>query len=192
MPFTPTVELIMGPMYSGKSSELLSRAKRMLSVIHDKSKIVVINSSIDSRCGIDKMKTHDNSEMDAIKVTRLYELRENKDFINSEIVLIDESQFFEDLYDFVVEYVASGKSFIISGLNGDAKQAKFGDIIRLIPMADKVIHKTALCMICCDGHTPAPFTIMRKTDVINDDTSQIHVGASETYLSVCRACINKK
>lgn len=183
----PTLELIFGPMFSGKSSELYSRAKRMYSVIEHKGSVLVVNSNIDTRCAKDKMRTHDGMEINAVKVDTLSELTQMAEFNDVKVILIDEAQFFSDLVPFVKEYI-SQKSFIVAGLNGDAKQSRFGDLLDLIPLADKVFHKTALCMNCRDGTTSAPFTILKKN--VRYD-SQVTVGAGDTYIPVCRACMNK-
>lgn len=177
----------MGPMFSGKSSELYSRAKRMYSVIEHKGSVLVVNSNIDTRCAKDKMRTHDGMEINAVKVDTLAELDDLDGFEAVRVILIDEAQFFSDLVPFVKEHIGE-KSFIVAGLNGDANQEKFGSVIDLVPFADKVFHKTALCMNCKDGVTTAPFTIIKKeVNYVN----QVTVGAEETYLPVCRACMNR-
>lgn len=181
----PTLEVIMGPMFSGKSSELYSRAKRMYSVIEHKGSVLVVNSNIDTRCAKNKMRTHDGMEINAVKVDTLAELDVLDSFEEARVILIDEAQFFSDLVPFVKKHIG-GKSFIVAGLNGDANQEKFGSVIDLIPFADKVFHKTALCMNCRDGVTPAPFTIVKKT--VRYD-NQVTVGAEEIYLPVCRTCM---
>jgi len=69
---------------------------------------------------------------------------------------------------------------IVAGLDGDYQQKQFGDILKLIPIADSYQKVYALCKICQDG-TPASFT----KRIVNNN-QQILVGAKESYISVCR------
>ena len=90
-------------------------------------------------------------------------------------------QFFTDLYDFCVAAVEKdAKSVIISGLDGDFKRKSFGQILDLIPLADRVDKLTALCTKCRDG-TAAIFSkrFAKCTD-------QIAVGGLDSYIPVCR------
>ena len=103
-----------------------------------------------------------------------------EEFCNSEVVAIDECQFFGSLKDFVGMCLFLKKKVVLAGLDGDYKQHKFGEIIDCIPMADQVTKLSALCMKCKDG-TPGPFT---KRLV---DTKELElVGGNESYEAVCR------
>ena len=81
---------------------------------------------------------------------------------------------------FVNTGLKENKSFIIAGLDGDFKREPFGDILKLIPLAEKVIKLNALCKFCKDG-TEAPFT----KRLINADIQQL-VGGADSYAAVCR------
>jgi thymidine kinase len=100
---------------------------------------------------------------------------------NSDVILINEGQFFEDLYDTVVDMLNHNKKIYICGLDGDFKRNKFGQILDLIPLCDKVTKLTSLCSICKNG-APGIFS-MRLTD----ETQQTLVG-SDNYVPVCRKC----
>ena len=95
------------------------------------------------------------------------------------MVFIEEAQFFNNLYEFVNKHLIN-KSFVIAGLDGDFKRNPFGDILKLIPLADKVKKLNALCKFCKDG-TEAPFT---KRLIVSDEIKL--VGGSDSYASVCR------
>jgi thymidine kinase len=187
------LKLYIGPMYASKSSSLISEINRYS---HITDRILVINNKLDNQRhpepineqGIGIIKTHDSKVFQAIMVNKLSEINESNFFHNkynrSDIIIIDEGQFYPDLYEFIrneLELVDSNKMFIIAGLSGDSNMEPIGDILKLIPMADSVEFLKAFCVYCKDGQL-ASFT---KRLTIQDN-SQILVGANETYSPVCR------
>jgi len=99
-----------------------------------------------------------------------------------DVFLINEGQFFEDILTVVQKLVEiHHKKVYICGLDGDFKRQKFGQLLDLIPLADKVIKKSALCKLCKNGKKGI-FT-MRLTK----EEEQIIVG-SNNYIPVCRQC----
>ena len=175
-----SLELIAGPMMSGKSTELIRRIKRH-EVIGNK--VLIINSSSDSRCG-DEIKTHDNKRITAFKFNNLMECNI---FHSYDVIAIDEAQFFKDLIEFTDLLIANDKYIIITGLSGDSEQKKFGDIIDLIPKADKFDLLSGLCIICKDG-TLGHFSVRNNNN--NNNSEQIFIGDSDIYQCVCRKHIN--
>ena len=169
------VEIILGPMFSGKSTELLRRLSRYDAV---GTKTLLINHSFDTRTG-DSVKTHANIEKKATKTECLLDLIETSEYLESSVIGIDEAQFFDDLLEFVRES-ESDKIVIMAGLDGDSNREPFGQILNCIPLADTVVKLTAMDMISKDG-TPAIFT---KRIVSNN--SKILVGNREEYLAVSR------
>lgn len=118
------LELIIGPMYAGKSTTLLSRQQgRTLIITHD----------MDNRG--EGVRTHDGIEAAAMKCSAL-----PKD-LDYDTVLLDEAQFFDSLDG--VEHLAP--KVVVAGLNGDYLQRPFGKILDLIPKADKITFQTAQC-----------------------------------------------
>lgn len=172
-----SLTIIMGNMFSGKSSELIRRLKRYRII---ERKIVVINSSKDTRCDEQVLKTHDNVLFPCIKVDHISHCIIHKSFCDADIVAIDEAQFFENLYEFVQMCLFLKKSVILAGLDGDYKQRKFGELLDCIPLADKVIKLSALCMDCNDG-TAGPFT----KRIIKNEKLEL-VGGNNIYKAVCR------
>jgi len=108
--------IIMGNMFSGKTSELIRRLKRYRII---GKKIVVINSTKDTRSPEDLLKTHDGIEFPCIKVEHISHCIVKQSFCDAEIVAIDEAQFFKNLKDFVDMCLFLGKSVILAGLDGD-------------------------------------------------------------------------
>jgi thymidine kinase len=101
----------------------------------------------------------------------------------SRVILINEGQFFPDLEEFVKKILLNDKKVYICGLDGDFERKKFGQILDLIPLCDKVTKLTSLCSICKNG-TPGIFSKR-----ITSEKEQTVVG-SDNYIPVCRKCYN--
>ena len=183
-------------MFSSKSSTLLSEINR-LKYITDK--ILVINSTLDkdrytdmevNAQGLGSVRTHDNKTFPALMLTNLDELNTNSFFHtkynNADIIVIDEAQFYKDLYKFINSELAvlhSNKMFIVAGLSSDFNMKPIGDIIKLIPLADEIVKLSALCIYCKDG-TPGSFTKLTKSHYKSGDN--VLVGAKDLYAPCCR------
>jgi thymidine kinase len=101
-------------------------------------------------------------------------------FAEARLIVIEEAQFFKDLYPFVEHAVdVCGKDVLVVGLDGDSERRPFGRITDIIPLCDKITKLTAMCKMCGDG-TPAIFTHRKVAD-----TSVIKVG-TDTYEALCR------
>lgn len=169
-----TIEIIIGSMFSGKSTELLRRCKTYTAI--DKN-VLIINHKSDTRCN-NEIKTHDNLSFSALKAESLLNLHIDN---NIDVIAIDESQFFCDLFEFVQRYEHRKVVILISGLDGDSNREMFGDILKCIPLCNSVIKLSAMCSICKDG-TLGSFS--KRLDTVNKD--KIFIGANNEYVSVCR------
>jgi thymidine kinase len=168
-----SLELIIGGMFSGKTSETIRRLKRY-KIIGEK--ILVINSSFDTRSAKSELLTHDGCTFSCIKTNVLdYEL-----VGDNTVISIDEAQFFTGLVDFVKKCLMNNKKVLVTGLDGDFNQNVFGEILYLIPLCDDVIKMKALCVDCHNG-TLGPFSKR-----ITRDTCQRLIGHSDAYKAVCR------
>ena len=107
-------------------------------------------------------------------------LLETQDFIDADIIGIDEAQFFSDLKYFILKAEKTNKIIIIAGLDGDFKRNPFGQILECIPLCDNVIKLSAMCMESKDG-TPGIFTKR-----IIKSNKQTLIGAQDSYVAVCR------
>lgn len=173
-----TIELIIGSMFSGKSTELLRRCRTYLSI---EKNVLVVNSSNDTRCD-NVIKTHDNSSINAIKLKSL------KDFefdSSIDIIAIDEAQFFPDLLDFIKKIEDKNIIILIAGLDGDSNRNKFGQILDCIPYANTVTKLHAMCASCKNG------TLASFSKRLNNTENQIMIGANDLYAAVCRNCYLK-
>ena len=172
------IGLIMGPMFSGKSSELIHRIKRLQQLSMN---ILVINHSFDTRYGDNVIASHDRTTIDCHSLKSLCDIYELKDYDNSDVIVIEEGQFFDDLVDVCKTACdRDGKRIIVAGLSGDSSQKPFSSITNLIPKCDWISMKQAYCKRCNDG-TLAPFT--RR---ITDNNEIIQVGGERMYEAVCR------
>ena len=192
---TGYLEIILGPMYASKSTRLVEIYKQCKFC---NIPVTVINHIIDNRYDNELLSTHDKIKIPCIKTEKLFDVWSNiqvfdnnpriKDMINvikSNVILINEGQFFPDLFEVVNDMLDCGKQIYICGLDGDFERKKFGQILDLIPLCDKVTKLTSLCSLCKNG-TPGIFS-MRLTN----EKEQTVVG-SENYIPVCRVCYNSK
>ena len=120
------LSIIMGNMFSGKTSELIRRLKR-LKVIG--KKVLVVNSAKDTRSPDEVLKTHDNVKFNCHKVYDLFDIIHTDEFDEADIIAVDEAQFFPRLKKFVECVLVTGKTIILTGLDGDSYQRKFGELI---------------------------------------------------------------
>jgi thymidine kinase len=170
------LEIFIGPMFSGKTSKLIELYKQYSFC---NIPLAVINHSSDNRYDDTMLSTHDKIMIPCLQTETL--TRVTNDMHNVDVILINEGQFFDDLYDFVVDMLKFNKKIYVSGLDGDFKRTKFGKILDLIPLCDKVTKMTSLCSLCKNG-TPGLFS-MRLTD----EKEQMLIGSSN-YIPVCRYC----
>jgi thymidine kinase len=170
------LELIIGPMFSGKTSRLVEIYKQC---IFCNIPVLVINHSLDKRYDDVLLSTHDQIKIPCIQSDQLTTIF---DKINQvDVVLINEGQFFNDLYFCIQMMLKKQKRIYICGLDGDFERKKFGQILDLIPLCDKVTKMTSLCSKCKNG-TPGIFSLR-----LTNDKSQTLIG-SNNYIPVCRGC----
>jgi len=197
-PESAYLEIILGSMYSGKTSRLVEIYKQCKFC---NISVVVINHSIDTRYDDELLSTHDKIKIPCIKTETLFDIypydlnleegvqniprvTDKFKIVASEVVLINEGQFFSDLEEFVKILLTNDKKVYVCGLDGDFERKKFGQILNLIPLCDKVTKLTSLCSICKNG---VPGIFSKR---ITLETEQMVVG-SDNYIPVCRKCYNK-
>jgi thymidine kinase len=133
------IELILGPMFAGKTTELMRRVRRET---HSKRSCFIIKYRADTRYSKSCVSSHDKQMIEAtVAVAQLS--REQFDCI-----AIDEGQFFPDLVEFASRAAAMGKTVVVSALDGEFRRQPFGRVCELIPHAEKVEKLTAVCMMC--------------------------------------------
>ena len=126
-----TLNLIIGPMFSGKTTELLRIAKRLSSI---NLKVLLLNFSEDIRYSTTNMLTHDKEGLPCEFINNFNEVNYN----DYDIICINEGQFFTGLLIFCKEALQKNKTIYVCGLDGDYKQEKFGEMLDLIPLCDTI------------------------------------------------------
>jgi thymidine kinase len=175
-----SLEIVLGPMFSGKSSYLLSSIRRFKEIGWS---IYIITSSYDKRYTAEsKIVNHNQESCNADSaVEKLSDVSNKRDYLDAKVVIIEEAQFYPDLVEFVLEAVeVYEKHIIVAGLDGDASRKPFGKLLDLIPYADSIVKLKALCKKCGDG-TEALFTSKKV-----HDNATVDIGGSDKYEALCR------
>ena len=173
-----SLDIVLGPMWAGKSSYIIGKIRRYRAIGWE---VLVIANPLDNRYGTHVVSSHDKEQIPALAIADLSNLYGNTQYKEAKLLVIEEAQFYQGLYDFVRGAVErDGKHVVCVGLDGDANRKPFGDILSLIPLCDNVEKIKSLCGECKDG-TPALFTHR-----ITPSQEQIQVGAENTYVPLCR------
>jgi len=188
-----SITCIIGPMFSGKTTELIRLVDRKtyagrhcLIIKHDSdTRFDPIQPLQPSRQP--HVTTHGQICYQKTDIIHLPELTQSliDDWINTkqyDVIAIEEGHFFPGIHTYCVTMANAGIDVIVSALDSSFKQELFVETGKLIANSENVIKLSAICMLCkgADGH----FTI-RTID--NDD--QILVGGADIYMSVCRKCL---
>jgi len=177
-----SLEVICGPMFSGKSSAIYSIVKRHAAVGVN---VLVVKPSIDNRYSIrPEVVTHDGVSFECVTTGQFLMTLDFELTNRATLIIVEEAQFYQDLTTFVKAMVdRQHKDVVVVGLDGDSNRQPFGQVLECIPLADKVTKLTALCSECGDG-TPALFTYRRNPGM----GDQVLVGGSDLYQPLCRSC----
>jgi len=181
---TGYLKIILGCMFSGKTTELFREHRRYTSCGFE---CLLINHLSDKRYTIEeKTSSHDGILINSINIgDKLFDFFKKDSYLSRyQVIFINEGQFFEDLYKFV-DYIVNkkNKKVYVCGLDGDFQRKKFGSLLDIIPLADDVIKIKAICSECkCKD---AIFTHR-----ISQEKTQTIIGGSESYKPLCRNCYN--
>ena len=190
----PSVDLIVGPMFSGKSTELLRRLVLYKEIFTPKN-VLYINCNIDDRSN-KNFSTHNslikNSELDflskKVDINHLSEILNLTE--NIKVIGIDEAQMFTDLYTNVMKLVEEkGIKVILSGLNSDCYRNDFGELYKFFSKCDTITKLNPFCKECKDSEVIKPAIFSKRVQTENSD--QIVIGGSDVYIPVCRKCYLK-
>ena len=173
-----SLEIIMGPMFSGKTTHAISFIRRQKFI---GSNVIAIKPQIDMRYSTSSVIiSHDKDHVPCIVWDSLNPLEYSAVFEQVDCIVIEEAQFFKGLFSFVKELLLKhNKKILLVGLDGDAQQQRFGEVLDCIPYATHVQKLNALCL-ACKGTSLAPYT--KK---LTKQEEQIDVGSSDKYVSVC-------
>nr|XP_023659446.1 thymidine kinase, cytosolic-like [Paramormyrops kingsleyae]XP_023659447.1 thymidine kinase, cytosolic-like [Paramormyrops kingsleyae] len=169
------IQVIFGPMFSGKSTELMRRVRRFQIAQY---RCLVIKYAKDTRYSDKGMATHDKNTMEAVPANRLKDVQSLA--IQASVIGIDEGQFFPDAVEFCEEMANMGKTIIVAALDGTFQRKPFGNILSLVPLAESVVKLNAVCMQC--------FKEAAYTKRLGDEREVEVIGGADKYNAVCRAC----
>jgi thymidine kinase len=177
------LEVIVGCMFAGKTEELIRRIKVLQFA---KKNIVVIKPSIDNRYSNDEIASHSGYRVKSVNAANA------KDILNlvqkdTEVVAIDEAQFFDkDLVKVVESLADRGLRVMVAGLDRDFRGEPFGVIPELLTRAEFITKLSAVCSVCGNPATRTQRLVNNKPASYNDPI--VLVGAAEAYEPRCRHC----
>lgn len=177
------IEVICGPMFAGKTEELIRRVRRM---DFAKKKYVIFKPKIDNRYSLTDVVSHNQKKVKAISISTSLEMDA---YITEDIeaVIIDEVQFLDDAIVEKCRYLANhGMRVICAGLDCDFRGNPFPIVANLLAMAESITKLTAICVVCGAEATKTQRIINGMPAKYEDPT--ILVGEKESYEPRCRNC----
>jgi thymidine kinase len=187
MHYTPSggwIELVCGSMFSGKTEELLRRIRRAEIA---RKKVQLFKPTIDNRYGLVRVASHDGiAREDAVVVCNAEDILRRLE-VDTEVVAIDEVQFFDETIADVCDHLADrGLRVIVAGLDQDFRGEPFGPMPLLLARAERVDKLHAICVACGASASRTQRLIDGRPARYDDPV--ILVGGSESYEARCRNC----
>ncbi|HVG27795.1 MAG TPA: thymidine kinase [Acidobacteriaceae bacterium] len=173
------LEVITGPMFSGKSEELIRRLKRARIA---RQRVACYKPDIDLRYHRTAIASHSSQTHDAVPIASVEELRATlyPQLDTTDVIGIDEVQFLSpDIISLASELVSLGKRVLLAGLDMTYAAEPFGPVPALMAMADRVTKLSAVCMVC--GQSAI------HTQRLGQSQELVVVGAAGLYEARCRA-----
>jgi thymidine kinase len=171
------IEVICGPMFSGKSEELIRRLRRAMIA---RKRVQVFKPSLDDRYSLDEIVSHGEMRMKSEVISQTGEILSKLDW-RTEVIGVDEANFMgAGLIEVASKLADSGKQVIVAGLDTDYMGRPFSPIPELLALAESITKTLAICMRCGN---PAKHT---QRLVASDEL--IVVGAAGVYEARCRKC----
>ena len=183
------LDIIMGTMFSGKTSYLLNKISLLVEL---DLKVLYINIDFDDRSNLEfsthnpmfnnidfKLKNKINENLTMIKVRDL----SNITFDSYDIIMIDEAHFFDDIIKFTKKLLDNKKHVIIATLIADFKGNKFGKVLDLIPICDEITRLESYCVECSKQKKINKAIYSKR---ITKNKESIDIGGSEKYIADCR------
>lgn len=170
------IEVICGPMFSGKTEELI---RRLIRAQIAKQVVTIFKPSLDDRYSEDYIVSHNKRKIKSIVVKDVQDIYNHSK--SSNVVGIDEAQFFNhQIIEVCKSLAGEGKRVVVAGLEKDYKAIPFGPMPELLVDAEYVTKVNAICMQCGD---PANFS-----QRISKEKNQVVIGEIDKYEARCRKC----
>jgi thymidine kinase len=174
------IEVVVGPMFSGKSEELIRRVNR---AVIAKQNVQVFKPAIDNRYDAVAVASHNGRTFHAQAINSVEEIREKLE-PDTQVVAIDEGQFLSDtLVQLCIDLADEGKRVIVAGLDLDFRGEPFGPVPKLLAHAEMVDKLTAICSC---GRAATRTQRLIGGHPAHYDDPVILVGAAESYEPRCR------
>ncbi len=171
------IEVICGPMFSGKSEELIRRLRRAKIA---RKRVQVFKPELDNRYSREEIVSHGDSRMKSEVVVSASEILGKLDW-RTQVIGIDEANFMgEDVIEVAQQLADTGKQVLIAGLDTDFMGRPFRPIPDLLALAESITKTLAICMRCGN---PA-----KHTQRLVESEDLIVVGAAGMYEARCRRC----
>lgn len=177
------IEVVCGGMFSGKTEELIRRARRAQIA---RQEVQVFKPALDNRYEVEKLASHDGVSLDAVSVE---DARQILALLgpDTQVVIVDEAQFFDrSIVDVCASLADGGKRIIVAGLDTDFRGEPFGPVPLLMAEAEVVDKLQAICVVCGAPATRTQRLIDGRPASFEDPI--VMVGASEVYEARCRNC----
>lgn len=177
----PRIEVYCGPMFSGKSDNLI---RELSTLPYAGFGVIAFKPLNDDRRGGDTINSQNGASFPAISVSRSSEILSHVGD-DIQVVGIDEAQFFDgEIVGVCLELVDRGKRVIVSGLDKDFRGMPFGPMATLKQIADHVLTHHAYCATCGEEAFFTQRVVNGTPAGFNDEI--IIVGADELYEARCR------
>ena len=192
-PFQPFksghIEVICGPMFSGKTEELIRRLRRAQIA---RQNVVVFKPSIDNRYDDVQIVSHSAQKAPSIPIENAAAIEQYLQRLSAKInvVGIDEAQFFDsDLIGVVERLAEQGIRVVVAGLDQDYLGKPFGPMPHLLAIAEVVVKQHAVCVVC--GASASKTQRIQKQNGNCQSEEKVLVGALDDYEARCRGCYFK-
>lgn len=175
------LHIVTGSMFSGKTTCIIDEYNEF---IKKNIRVLVFNHRLDKR--YDKSEdsyiiTHNLNKIKCSQICKINEIFDSVDYEKTKVIIIDEIQFFKNIFDDLLKMIEKdNKHVIIAGLITDYERNIFGELINMIPFADKYDIKYSKCFRCKEkGLFSKKINDITITDVVD-------IGSSDKYIPLCR------
>ncbi|HZW61312.1 MAG TPA: thymidine kinase [Candidatus Babeliales bacterium] len=183
-----SLEVVCGPMFSGKSEELIRRLRRAKIA---RQKVVIFKNGLDDRHinAYEYVVSHDGNKIEAHPVHDVTDVKLIARHLQADVIGIDEVQFFpKEIIRVICDLIELNKRVIVAGLDLDFRGVPFGPMPILLAIADKITKLQAICSLCgIDAHFTQRLV---NNEPAKYDDPIILVGAQESYQARCRECFS--
>ena len=170
------IEVICGPMFSGKTEELIRRLRRAQIA---RQKVAIFKPRLDDRYRSDRLVSHNDVSLPSTAVASAAEIMERAG--NAQVLGIDEAQFFGlELVSVCKQLADQGRRVIVAGLDQDYRGDPFEPVPQLLAEAEYITKTLAICVKC---GAPA-----NRSQRISSESERVVVGAQDRYEARCRSC----